>query len=295
MVIIVNLGLDLSRRSEDVIAYYILKIKNYLLCDTNNIWKHVRLNDNTCDYSQSMFYNNRKDEGGDSITNLFADYFSTVYTTSGTNLPDYIRENAESLINVSKFSTQLIDFVERLSFVDIKKAPGPDRVPPFPLKKCIFSLSRPLHRIFSKSLEYGVFLHFWKSSYITPVFKSGNRSDVTNYGPISIISAIPKLLESFVTDYFSEVFKHKIVEEQHGFRRGRSTLTNLACYVEEVSDALDGGLQVDAIYIDFFKAFDKVNHHLLYGKLKSLSINGLYSYISDCTQVVKIKTFMSKM
>ena len=45
-------------------------------------------------------------------------------------------------------------------------------------------------------------------------------------------------------------------ETQHGFRRGRSCLTNLLTFLDRVTEELDKGGSVDVIYLDFAKAFD---------------------------------------
>ena len=61
---------------------------------------------------------------------------------------------------------------------------------------------------------------------------------------------------------------------QHGFRSGRSTITQLLSYLDNVITSLEEGNQVDAIYLDFAKAFDKVDHDILLLKLKSLNTTG---------------------
>ena len=85
-----------------------------------------------------------------------------------------------------------------------------------------------------------------------------------------------KILESVIKD---EVVKHldrfKLIKDsQHGFTKGRSCLTNLLEFFEEVTSILDGGKPVDVIYLDFAKAFDKVPHRRLIRKLQSHGIQG---------------------
>ena len=105
-----------------------------------------------------------------------------------------------------------------------------------------------------------------------------------NYRPISLTSIIGKLMETILRD---QIVKHLesynlINDSQHGFRRGRSCLTNLLYFYEEVHDLLDNKKPVDIIYLDFEKAFDKVPHKLLIAKLKSHGINGgIKDWIED--------------
>ena len=73
-----------------------------------------------------------------------------------------------------------------------------------------------------------------------------------------------------------------IKESQHGFRRGRSCLTNLLIFLDKITRDVDEGHNVDAIYLDFAKAFDKVPHQRLLVKLRSMGIGGsLLGWIGD--------------
>lgn len=72
---------------------------------------------------------------------------------------------------------------------------------------------------------------------------------------------MPKIFEN-VTMKLSQVLKNIIINEQHGFMNSRSTFTNLVLYHDYIVTILEEGLQVDAVYIDFKKAFDSVNHDL---------------------------------
>ena len=65
-----------------------------------------------------------------------------------------------------------------------------------------------------------------------------------------------------------------LIDSQHGFRRGRSCLTNLLSFLDKVSGVVDDGECVDVIFLDFVKAFDKVPHHRLLKKLTSHGIDG---------------------
>ena len=72
---------------------------------------------------------------------------------------------------------------------------------------------------------------------------------------------------------------------QHGFRSHRSCTTNLLEYLESITSAIDEGENVDSIYLDFSKAFDKVPHKRLMLKLKSFGIDGkLLKWISEWLQ-----------
>ena len=89
------------------------------------------------------------------------------------------------------------------------------------------------------------------------------------------------------------------MKEQFGFLNKKSAELNLITFVNHLSDVLDGGGEVDAIYTDFSKAFDRVNHKILINKLETAGIQGtllegLTSYLSDRFQTVKLNDYRSK-
>jgi hypothetical protein len=81
--------------------------------------------------------------------------------------------------------------------------------------------------LFNLSLISGVFPCVWKESYVFPLFKSGDKGNISNYRGISILSAIPKLFEKLVCDVVTPIFRPSISDEQHGFVGSRSTVTSL--------------------------------------------------------------------
>ena len=105
---------------------------------------------------------------------------------------------------------------------------------------------------------------------------------------------IPKRLEKLIVSRIAPAFRNVIIAEHHGLCKGRSTVSNLATYTGDLAMALDSGLQVDAIYTDFSKAIDRVNHVILLAKLKTLGITGpllrwMESYLTGRTPRVEIK------
>lgn len=117
----------------------------------------------------------------------------------------------------------------------------------------------------------GVFPDIWKVSSVTPIFKSGDRTDVKNYSPISIRNHIAKIFESLVYNSGLKSVENMLINEQYGFHPGRSTTTCNITFIDYVMDAFSKRSQVDVIYTDFTKAFDRLNHNSL---LKILSSSG---------------------
>ena len=110
----------------------------------------------------------------------------------------------------------------------------------------------------------------WKHGNVTAIFKNEKTTTTKaeNYRPISLTSVPGKLLERLSRD---EIVKHMKVNNlfsaaQHGFVTGKSCSTQLLELMEELTEALDSNEDVDIIYLDFAKAFDKVPHKRLLKK-----------------------------
>uniref|UniRef100_A0A8D9AKJ2 Uncharacterized protein n=1 Tax=Cacopsylla melanoneura TaxID=428564 RepID=A0A8D9AKJ2_9HEMI len=138
-----------------------------------------------------MYLDNSKSDDSKTIVNLFARNFSQNYSS------DFCPKKAldyNTHINICK-----IEIKERDTFQLMVKLPnhackGPDEISPLLFKSCAGALAAPLTLIFQRSLDTGVFPQRWKTSYITPIFKSsGDKSDIKSYRPVSISSIIPKL------------------------------------------------------------------------------------------------------
>jgi hypothetical protein len=106
---------------------------------------------------------------------------------------------------------------------------GSDGISARLLLNCQDSIVYPLYLIFRLSLDEGVFPAAWKTYSVTPVFKSGDPSLVSNYRPISILPHISKIFESTVYFSIKRSINHILMNEQHCFSSGKSTVTCTLC------------------------------------------------------------------
>jgi Reverse transcriptase (RNA-dependent DNA polymerase) len=214
-----------------------------------------------------------------------------VYGKSDCNvLPNFSYTHT---ININNFNVSLSEVFTKISKLKTSLSCGPDGIPSYLLQQCIYTISVPLHIIFNLSLSQGSFPNFWKYSFVRPIFKSGRREDIKNYRGICIQSSIPKILDALVTDFLSWECNRLIVDQQHGFCKSKSTATNLLQYQDVILNAFEDSHQVHSIYTDLTKAFDRVNHDLLVGKLSALGFHGsllkwVQSFLVGRFQWVKI-------
>ena len=112
-----------------------------------------------------------------------------------------------------------------------------------------------------------------KKAYESPIFKKGSRSLAENYRPVSLTSQISKLFETLLRNKIVHYLEYNnlLYESQHGFRKGRSCLSNMSTFLITVTDYMDSDAGVDVAFLDFAKAFDKVPHQRLLKKLRGMS------------------------
>ena len=185
------------------------------------------------------------------------------------------------------------DLEEAMNEIPMTAAAGPDRFPAILLKMCRHSLSEPLYIMWRKSLDTGNVPHLLKTANIIPIHKGSSRTLPKNYRPIALTSHLIKTFEKVIRKYIvSYMEEHNLFNPgQHGFRFGRSCLSQLLNHYEAILHLLENGHDVDVIYLDFAKAFDKVDFAVTLKKIHHLGIQGevgrwIYSFITDRSQTV---------
>ena len=230
--------------------------------------------------------------------NYLAQFFSQSYSNAHHPLPLYNCRNMDKEdINIS-FDTKSV--FKKLQTIKDTACPGPDKIPPAILKHCSRQLSVPLHLIMEQSFNSSALPEDWKTAYICPVYKEGNKLEVKNYRPISLTCPAVKIMESIIVDELENFMnKHALIpSQQHGFTKGRSIESNLLSCLNDWSSSLDNSETFDILYLDFSKAFDKVPIHLLILKLKSYGISGrllawIECFLSNRTFSVKVDKSLS--
>ena len=203
-------------------------------------------------------------------------------------LPPITTEDTEIVL-----SPELIE--EAISDIKLDSAPGPDGIPSVLLKRCASSLSVPIHLLWSESMLLGIVPSFYKTGYVTPLFKKGSRCDATNYRPVTLTSHVVKVYERVVRKHMVRYLdaNNMLSDKQHGFRSNRSCLTQMLEHFDSIFEGLTQGKDTDSIYLDFAKAFDKVDMDLLLQKLKRYGfqkrlIDWIQSFLTNREQVVVV-------
>ena len=223
---------------------------------------------------------------------LFNRFFNLVFVNSSYSLPDL------SCLPIPSHQLNLISFTESdvwtvLASLDPDKANGLDNIGPRLLKQCATPLAAPLSILFNECISQGFVPDDWKIHRMVPVFKSGDKTDVTNYRPISLLSSTSKVLESLIFQKIIDFIRPQISLHQFGFLSNRSCLHKLLMLLYSIVSALDRKYQTDVIFLDIRKAFDTVCHKQLLFKLSLIGISGplwswFQSYLSNRSHMVRV-------
>ena len=211
-----------------------------------------------------------------------SEFFSSVFTKNDDESP------AKTATNGDKFLEDVEVTEERVkNLIDGMRenaAPGPDGIPPVILKMLRDEMAEPLAILFRRSIDDGMIPDEWRDAQITAIYKKGSKSEPDNYRGVSLTSVVGKLLKRLVkTEIDNHVEKNSLMSNtQHGFRKGRSTRTNLIEFLNQTTKWNDEGECFDVIYLDFLKAFDVVFHKRLLVKLRAIGISGkVIEWIQD--------------
>ena len=149
--------------------------------------------------------------------------------------------------------------------------------------------------MFNISIETSQFPNSWKVTRITPIFKDGDKTDKSNYRPISVLHVISKLFEKLVFNQLYQYMKENglFTSDQSGFLRLHSTLTCLLKMSDDWYNGLDLGKLVGLVFIDLKKAFDTVDHDILCIKLdvygvQQRELSWFMSYLSNHKQFCRV-------
>ena len=244
------------------------------------------------------------DAAKDLVTNPFkmakmlSEQYNSVYSTPKEPMPD-AKEIFSDTLSRNKWLYNIAfdeeDIIEAIDQISPTAAAGPDRFPALLLKMCKYSLAKPLYLIWRRSLDTGDIPLVLKTANIVPIHKGGSRGEPANYRPVALTSHLIKVFERVIRKHIVAYMEENNLFNpgQHGFRNGRSCLSQLIAHFDHISQLLENNHNVDVVYLDFAKAFDKVDFLVTMRKLHSIGISGklgkwIYSFLTNREQAVSV-------
>ena len=149
--------------------------------------------------------------------------------------------------------------------LDPNKAHGHEMISIRMLKMSGDAIIEPLFKIFKNCSKCGIFPDDWKKGNIVPIFKKGDKQNIKNYRPVSLLPICSKIFERIIYDNMLKYFldNNLITPKQSGFRPGDSCINQLLSITHDIFTSFDNGLEVRGVFLDISKAFYKVWHNEL--------------------------------
>ena len=249
--------------------------------------------------------------GGDKIDNpreiadAFCEYFSKVGENLEANIPTVStsplycmgESNGNSFFAAPTSPREVEAVIRKLNCHSGHSNAIPHKI----FVKFAECLSGPIADLFNRSVSVGVFPEILKIGRVVPVYKAGSRATLSNYRPISTLSAMSKVFEKLMySRLISYLETNNILAcTQFGFRRGKSTEDAVLEFMDGAYSALENSEILIAVFLDLSKAFDTVNHDILLRKLYHLGLRGTMfdwfkSYLSNRTNYVSVNNASSQ-
>lgn len=232
------------------------------------------------------------------VANKFNEYFANIGPSLAKKIPKNTISHSSFLngnykTSFSVFPTTPEEIICTVNNMKSKKSAGYDNISIETIKLAVPIIAEPLSLLINHSFTHGKVPDSIKIARVCPVYKNGDNCEFTNYRPISILPSFSKIFEKLMytrlTDYLT---KYAVLSSnQYGFRTKHDTSMAVIEMVDKISDAIDNREYAIGIFIDLSKAFDTLDHHVLFDKLEHYGIRGVAlnwfkSYLNNRVQFV---------
>ena len=233
------------------------------------------------------------------IANEFNAFFTNIGSKLASKIPNasttfesYINK-PDSIMKTKQLSMN--ELKDAFFSLKINKSPVYDDISFNVVKKCFSSLCEPLKYLFNLSIEKGIFPDDLKIAKVTPIYKADDKSDLSNYRPISVLSCFSKILERIMYNrLYQYLTENKILyPKQFGFQTGHSTEHAIVQLVDQTLESFEYNKYTLGVFIDLSKAFDTVDHSILLKKLELYGVTDrnyswFKNYLSNRKQFIQI-------
>ena len=165
------------------------------------------------------------------------------------------------------------------------KAFGPDNIPAIIWKDELFH--NLLLNLCNHTFSTNVCPKIWHRSQIIPLPKKGDLSLATNYRGISLMPIAAKIYNKMILNRIVPSLEPILRKNQNGFRRGRSTLSQILCLRRLLEESQAFNKDLALVFVDFSKAFDSVDREKMF---EILVLYGIPKKIIDAIKVLYTDT-----
>ena len=212
------------------------------------------------------------EETPDYVNNFFANIGNNIQNSLNFNLDLWTYDGDEYPPRFSLRDVTIEQVIKEVCNLKITEPSGIENISTKLLKDAFWSLSHQLTLLFNLIIETNEIPTSWKCAKITPIPKDGDLSDVNNFRPIAILPVVSKVLEYLIHDQTMSYLEQNDILDSHqgGFRKDHSTTSTTANLFDDFYLNINAHQLTYATFIDFWKAFDSINHEIFLKKLSKI-------------------------
>ena len=248
-------------------------------------------------FPKNILHGGKNIDSKSKIADVFNNFFSKVGSELAKNIPDSdtpftnFLERIENDMSIKDITSDEL----KVAFMKLEpdKSAGFDEINPRVVKYVSTEIFKPLKYIINLSVRQGEVPEKLKIARVVPVFKDGDRTEVSNYRPISILTCFSKIYEKIM---YNRLFNHLetnniLYKKQFGFQAKNSTEHAALVLSDNILTAFEKNEFLLSLFIDLSKAFDTVDHDILIAKLESYGVRNsnlkwFQNYLSQRKQFV---------
>ena len=251
--------------------YFVRLFTNYRN-NTRKLWQSINnLTKNTYAWTKidRIVVDNKRLSSPSDMSDAFNDFFVNIASRLESNLPKTDLDPLDNLSprNINEMpipNISLNEVVKVIKSLKNKTCNTNDFAPKI-IKNNVHLLATPLTQLINQSVSQGKFPQKLKTATVIPLYKKGDKSDLNNFRPISLLNVFSNVFERVIKKHLVDFIEENsiISSSQFGFQKGKSTEDALRIFSEKTYKTLDKSKHALSIFIDFSKAFDTVPHNIL--------------------------------
>ena len=202
-------------------------------------------------------------------TDQWLDHFMSLHQSKGNTYPTFqpVSNVMDDILDARISTDELCAVLKQMKN---GKAPGMDGIMIDIYKVLPQLYLNLLVHLWNKILETSQIPHHWCTGIIVPIHKSGDKLDVDNYRGITLLPVIAKLLFAIISN---RLYLWAESNEQFGFRTNHRSVDAMFILNALIENAKSKRTNLYCCFVDFKKAFDSVQHHLLWQKLSCIGVS----------------------
>ena len=232
------------------------------------------------------------------MARILLNQYRSVFSVPVQEIQEQRKYSVEDMPDIFFNEENIMKYIKKLN---ASSSSGPDGVPSKCYKYGGIMICDALIDIYNQMWSEGYSPEKSRQAWISPTWKGSDKLIPSSYRPIALTNHFSKIFESIIRE---KILNHLTLNNlydsaQHGSQSNKSTTSQLLEQMDTILEMLSNGTNVDIIFLDYAKAYDKVDQKLLLSKMYNMGIRGknlkiISHWLCDRVQRVKVGSSLSE-